>query len=145
MSSHPDSNNLKMRLRACYLKATPGRIALLAVFDRAKKPITVAELINQLGAAINRATLYRNIEHLRVFGILNKINLGDKEQYYELASLAHHHHLTCRVCDKITDVEACNIPVHDQNLLQKSGFAEINYHSLEFFGICEKCSQGEGY
>ncbi len=122
------------------LKSTPARLMLLDIFAHLTKPISIQELKKKIGAKVDLVTLYRNAETLCKAGILNKIQLGESKDYYEFAKLAHHHHLVCTGCGKVSDVENCKVsPIHEQ-VLKKSGFAKITKHSLEFFGLCKQCA-----
>lgn len=49
----------------------------------------------------------------------------------------HHHHIVCRTCGKIENVEACILGELEKMLAQK-GYTDLS-HSLEFFGVCESC------
>jgi Fur family ferric uptake transcriptional regulator len=134
------SKTIKQQLKGNKLKATPARLGLLDVFEHVKKPLSVTELAQKLGRlGVDKATLYRNVESLEALGLLKKIHLADRQEYYELAGRHHHHHLVCKICGKVSDVEGCKIISTNKNLLKKSGFAKITDHSLEFFGICNNC------
>lgn len=86
------------------------------------------------------ATLYRNAESLTAEGMLVKVNLGEKNSAYELASRKHHHHLICKTCGQVADVTISASPgLNQQALKAAKDFAAVSGHSLEFFGFCKKC------
>lgn len=125
------------------LKSTEARLALLDIFTHAKKPLSVGELFTLLKhEKTDKVTLYRNVEALAELGILKKIRLKDVQAYYELVEQKHHHHLICKHCGKIKDIAACNLDTVKKTVLKTTGFASINEHSLEFFGICASCVKG---
>ncbi len=131
---------IKMQLCGNGLRATPARIEFLDVFEHIKKPLSIPQLEKEMaGLFPNKTTLYRTADSLIKEGMLRKINLGGKEQYYELDTGKHHHHLICKKCGKIEDVGDCDLSDYYQTFLKKTEFSRISEHSLEFFGICEKC------
>ncbi len=125
------------------LKITFGRLGLLDIFKHSKRPLTVkeiAKLYKNIGK-IDLATLYRNMESLEETDIIKKVRIADNEIHYELPSL-HHHHLVCTRCNKIADVQIClNNKLIPKDVVKKLGFKKITSHSLEFFGLCKKCSK----
>lgn len=124
-------------LRGNKMKATQSRIQLLDVFEHAKKPLSVAELVAKIPSS-DRATLYRNVESLEQSGILKQVRFKDRQAYYEIES-SHHHHIICTNCGRISDITHCKISISGKNLLKDTGFAEVKDHSLEFYGLCDKC------
>jgi len=129
------------QLKAGGLKITAARLSLLDLFKHAKKPLSVKEIAVKLKTSdVDPVTLYRNVESLENLGIIRQLRLQDRQAHYEIAD-NHHHHLVCKICGKIVDVEGCKISVADKNFLKKNGFAKMTGHSLEFFGICNTCAK----
>ena len=121
------------------LKTTAARLRLLDIFKHATKPLSVKEIAKLIkGSGVDLVTLYRNVEALEKLGVIKQIRWQNPESFYELSG-RHHHHLVCSNCGKIADVEGCKISLNTKQLLKQSGFAQINDHSLEFFGLCSKC------
>jgi Fur family ferric uptake transcriptional regulator len=139
MECKQHKTELKILLNNKKLKATPGRLGLLDIFIHQAKPISVAELKSKVGDKTDLVTLYRNAEILTKIGALKRIRLQDKKDYYEFAQKAHHHHLVCTNCGKVSDVKACAIKPINNKILKLSGFVKIESHSLEFFGVCKMC------
>jgi Fur family ferric uptake transcriptional regulator len=132
--------NYRDLLRSNSYKATPSRIAVLAVLDRAQKPVTGQDIIKKLGKRQSeQATVYRTLAALKDSGIVKQIDFRHGITYYELASLGEHHHVICTKCERVADVKDCCAETMEKIALKQSGFAEITHHSLEFFGICQEC------
>lgn len=130
----------KIALKDRKLKTTSARLALLDMFERSKKPLSVKDLAERLdNTGIDTVTLYRNVDSLESIGLLKKIFIDNKQSYYELSSEKHHHHLVCKKCGKIEDIEDCKVAISN-DAIRRSGFDNISHHSLEFFGICKKCA-----
>jgi len=83
------------------------------------------------------ATVYRSLEALKLEGILQVRTLASGESLY---SLVHRdqHHLTCLNCGESILIDEC--PVHElESHLQQSHPFKVFYHTLEFFGLCDRC------
>lgn len=108
---------------------------IVAILSRVDKPIDVSLLVKKIG--VNKTTVYRQIEKLLEKKILTEIDFGDGKKRYELKSLGHHHHIVCKNCGKLEDIE-----IDEDNLIKsvtgKTSF-KIESHSLEFFGKCLSC------
>lgn len=126
-------------MRAAGLKATPARVTLVSFLARQKKPLSVQAIGRRLRVgAFDQATVYRALKALTAAGLIRRIDLRHGHAHYELAT-ADHHHVVCLTCDRIADVTNCDLTRMTRVALRQSGFAEIREHSLEFFGICQKC------
>lgn len=84
------------------------------------------------------ATVYRSLEALKLQGEVQVRTLGNGESVYSSLK-SDRHHLTCVNCGVSLPIDQC--PVHDlEKQLEKSHSFKVFYHTLEFFGLCEKCS-----
>ncbi|OGH66584.1 MAG: hypothetical protein A3B90_00935 [Candidatus Magasanikbacteria bacterium RIFCSPHIGHO2_02_FULL_41_13] len=126
-------------------RLTKTRLAVLEIFFCDSHPFSVAEILASLkkqGIWVNKTTVYREMEFLLEKGIVSTVFLDEKHTKYEL-NLGHHHHLVCRNCGNIEEVEMKEIEdlfaVIEKKLKQKMKFTNIS-HSLEFFGLCNHCT-----
>ncbi len=121
-------------------KATPTRLALLGLFHKTGKPLSIRYIQEHLSTKnTDQATVYRMVNALLQSGVVKYVDLKHGHGHYELASSSHHHHAICEKCGKIADV-SCDTKTLQAKILKSSGFSKINDHSLEFFGICDKCA-----
>ncbi|PIR96493.1 MAG: hypothetical protein COT92_00810 [Candidatus Doudnabacteria bacterium CG10_big_fil_rev_8_21_14_0_10_42_18] len=128
------------KLRSHKLKVTPIRLELLDILEHAREPVSVKTIKQSLkvsGADI--ASIYRNLEALKKLGVVLQVQLEKGEGFYELSGRDHHHHVICENCGKVCDVPKFHPKTMEENALKASGFARINRHSLEFFGLCKNC------
>ena len=144
--------NFQKLLKENNFRITEGRINLLNIFYKNKKPLSVKmilEILKKNKFAFDKASLYRCVEDFSKKDILRKVYLGDEIIYYEFINKdqsddhnhdEHHHHIVCKSCGQIEDVEMCFKKDFEKQILEKSkSFKNISYHSLEFFGNCKKC------
>src|SRR3989344_474612 len=129
-------------LRKSGLRATGGRIQLLQALAREKKPITIEELKDKIDKDLDTVTLYRALEALKSANIVERMDLQHGHAHYELlAGRSHHHHVVCRACGTVEDIEvphAAQLEKEAERHAKK--FAVIDAYSLEFFGLCNNCT-----
>ena len=87
----------------------------------------------------NKTTVYRALEILRKEGKVKQVVFSDGIMRYEIAGLKHHHHAVCMKCKKITDVVFSDHHRLTEQVVGRTGY-RIFSHSMEFFGLCQKCS-----
>jgi len=128
-------------LRKSGYKATRSRLAVLAVFERNKSPLSTQAILEKLPRGIDQATVYRTIKSFKEKGIIAQIDLRHNHAHYELASLKKHHHVVCLRCGRLEDVYRCDAEAIQSAVLKSSRhFAEIKEHALEFYGVCKSCA-----
>lgn len=122
-------------------KATPGRVAMLVLLAKSKRPLSAPEIYEALDHALDKVTVYRALEALARGGIIHSVDLDHRHRHYELVGGEHHHHIVCRVCGMIENVEPC-IKDFEETVLKRSRvFDSIQSHALEFFGTCVQCAK----
>ncbi len=126
-------------------RLTPARQAILKVLGRSPTPQSPQEILHELKKfklTINKTTVYRQLESLLSRRLIRAIHLGERSVRYELAhGLAHHHHLVCLDCGKITNIFfPTDLKKQEETIWKKNKF-EIFEHSLEFFGRCRTCAE----
>ena len=89
------------------------------------------------------ATVYRSLEALKIEGVIKTRTLATGESLYSYVT-RDQHHLTCVNCGESIIINEC--PVHDlEQRLESSHNFRIYYHTLEFFGLCQKCQLSEAH
>lgn len=122
-------------------KNTPQRKILLDVICKLKRPYKANEIFNMVSEImpdINFSTVYRNLELFLSLNIINKISLDESFNYYELSTGKHRHHIICKLCGKVKEIELCPFKEMEIKELEKLGF-EPKEHKFEIYGICSKC------
>ncbi len=119
------------------LKKTPLRMKLLEAIATTSSPLSVEELSRKLRGKGNVVTLYRALAAFLEAGIVDCVTIGGSARY-QLA--AHEHHLVCESCGVIESIDFCISGIEKKALLKSKRFKKLGRHSLEFFGICRKCT-----
>lgn len=131
-------------IRKHRLRLTKTRQALAGLFVDLHTPLSVPRILDELacrGLLVNKTTVYRELEQLEKVGIVKSLTLGDRKQYFELATRGHHHHFVCVECDEVEEVhfDEDDLAKQEALLARKKEFSVLS-HSLEFFGLCKMCS-----
>ncbi len=127
-------------LKASNLKSTHQRLAILNCIETFGHIDidTLFDAIIRKYPTMSKATLYRNINDLISFHILEEVKLPHQKQQYEIKKVPHIH-LLCSECGSVEDMfvetKALMDAIHSQ-----SGF-HINHSFIVMNGICKKCSQ----
>lgn len=129
-------------LKASGLKTTRTRKALLGILVHEHGPFTIEELQQRLdtqGSPCDIVTIYRNMTSFEEFGLVRSCDFGDGLTRFEWAQgeHAHHHHIICKNCRRVEELELCVVEELEQ-LVSKRGYSQVS-HRLEFYGICSQC------
>ncbi|MGB7085432.1 MAG: Fur family transcriptional regulator [Phormidesmis sp.] len=121
-------------------RRTRSQTQVFDLLKQLKTAVSAQELYVQLRQrqiTMGLATVYRALDSLKLEGALQVRTLPSGESLYSLAQ-EDTHHLTCVRCGESTVMAEC--PVHGlEGHLTESHHFQTFYHTLEFFGLCEKC------
>src|SRR5262249_42109673 len=79
---------------------------------------------------VGRATVYRTIDLLERYGMLERVHL-DGCHGYTLCDEGHHHHLLCSGCNTVLPVDATGVEAEILRLADELKF-RVDTHTLEF-------------
>ncbi len=134
-------------LRSHGLRATPQRILVMELLANTERPMSISQLqknalTKSAHTALDMVTLYRSLETLVGKSLVRPVDLRHGHVDYELVREGkHHHHLVCEKCGAVEDFTWCPNEKLQKNILENTkNFATLTDHSLEFFGVCKKCS-----
>ena len=83
------------------------------------------------------ATIYRSLDSLKLQGEVHVRTLPNGESLYSLVT-QDKHYITCVNCGLSIPIAEC--PVHElEHQLESSYQFKVYYHTLEFFGVCDRC------
>lgn len=119
---------------------TRSQERILNLLKTIKQGISAQDIYVQLrnrNQSMGLATVYRSLEALKLEGMVQVRTLANNEALYSLAQ-QDKHHMTCLQCGISIPINQC--PVHDlEAQLQATHNFKIFYHTLEFFGLCNRC------
>lgn len=130
-------------LRGRRQRYTRGRRDLVGLLAELDRPVTIPELI-EAGASQSQSSLYRNLAVLEQCGSVRRLPSVDDVARYELAEelTGHHHHLVCRGCGRIDDIELPHAV--ERELLRAADDSTghqftVESHRVELVGLCDDC------
>ena len=134
---HVDSAEL---LRSHGVQVTAQRLAVLeAVSDNPHSSANdLAETVRGQIGAISRQSVYDTLTVLAEQGIIRRIQPRGSPTRYEDRVGDNHHHLVCRSCDRLVDVDCA---VGDTPCLTPSEDWQFDVHEAEviYWGLCPQC------
>ncbi|MEL6580899.1 MAG: Fur family transcriptional regulator [Cyanobacteria bacterium J06607_15] len=119
---------------------TRSQERIMSLLQSLKRSISAQDLYIELRNReqdMGLATVYRSLEALKLEGAVQVRTLANGESVYSPIK-SDRHHLTCVNCGVSIPINEC--PVHDlEKQLEQSHAFKVYYHTLEFFGLCQKC------
>ncbi|TBR57221.1 transcriptional repressor [Westiellopsis prolifica IICB1] len=119
---------------------TRSQERILNLLKTVKQSISAQDIYVELrnrDQSMGLATVYRSLEALKLEGMVQLRTLANGEALYSLVQ-QDKHHLTCLQCGTSIPINQC--PAHElEAQLQVTHNFKIFYHTLEFFGLCNKC------
>ena len=121
-------------------KRTQSQEQILKLLQTIRRSLSAQDIYTELRnrkQSIGLATVYRSLDALKQEGCLQVRTLASGESVYS-SFHQDRHHITCVRCGKSVAFDEC--PVHQlETQLQQSHNFKIYYHTLEFFGLCDRC------
>jgi Fur family ferric uptake transcriptional regulator len=121
-------------------RVTPQRqIILDAVCESGghTTPEQIYERVHSKTPALNRATIYRNLDFLCEMRLVVAVRIGD-QTYYEIAGDKPHHHLICRTCGKSEQIGHEAVEAFFGKIERDHDFT-IDMDHVGLFGLCARC------
>ncbi|MHB1209646.1 MAG: Fur family transcriptional regulator [Acidimicrobiales bacterium] len=96
-------------------------------------------LIVKNGGQIALATVYTQLKRLVESGDVDVVMTDRGESLYRRCVVdAHHHHLACRICGAIVEVDTPELEDWTNAIAERFGYRDLR-HVLELSGICAQC------
>ncbi|GAB2476265.1 Fur family transcriptional regulator [Jatrophihabitans fulvus] len=137
----PSPTDLEVMVRGAGLRVTRPRVAVLDALlasPHADTDTVIAAVRQSLGAVSHQA-VYDVLRVLTDSGLVRRIQPAGSVARYEARVGDNHHHLVCRSCGTIADVDCA---VGDTPCLTASddhGFA-IDEAEVVYWGLCPACA-----
>ena len=127
-------------LRDRGLQVTAQRLAVLRAVSEGPHSTAnmLVEAVRQQIGAISRQSVYDTLTILVRHDIIRRVQPAGSPTRYEDRVGDNHHHLVCRTCDRLVDVDCavgdtpCLSPVHDWDF-------EVDEAEVIYWGICPDC------
>ncbi|HEY7586401.1 MAG TPA: transcriptional repressor [Candidatus Deferrimicrobiaceae bacterium] len=126
-------------------KRSKSRARIMEIFFRSGPHLTVEELARKVRARhrdIGPATVYRTLKLLSRLGYAKELDFGEGVKRYESSLSAHHDHLVCTECGKVSEFKEPRIESLQEEVARQHGFSPT-MHRLSIYGYCPSCMPGE--
>jgi len=136
-----DNMSCTQTLREQGYRLTPQRLLILSTIHTSDHHISAEEIYDQVCARypnVNISTVYRTLELLKDLGLVTETDLGGGSFRYHSVEKGHHHHLVCRKCGRILELDEAVLKPVEGSILRRYGFRADLSH-LAVFGKCARC------
>ncbi|MGI9623395.1 MAG: Fur family transcriptional regulator [Acidimicrobiales bacterium] len=99
----------------------------------------IAVVREELGA-ISRQAVYDALTLLAEKGLVRRIQYAGSPARYEDRVADNHHHLICRICDAVVDVDCAVGEVPCLTAADDAGF-EVDEAEVVYWGRCPECTK----
>ncbi len=132
---------IESQLRAHNLSITTPRKLVLNLLQKEHGPFTAEEIYQRLPkGSCDLASVYRSLTLFVEKELVDIAHLSKDVVHYEFHDPGHHHHhIICRICQKIDTFHDCAIDKIERTL-EKLGYTKIK-HRFEVDGVCLTCSK----
>jgi Fur family ferric uptake transcriptional regulator len=145
--SHEDwAERAEAALSAAGRKRGGARRALLALLAGESCALTALEMEDALrgppGRPVSRASIYRILDELEGFGLVQRVETGQAMVRYERhsSSAEHHHHLVCDRCGLVMPFSDPGLERAIRSLSGRVPLA-VSEHEIVLRGACLECAQ----
>ncbi|MFB8276693.1 Fur family transcriptional regulator [Nocardia colli] len=135
----------RTQLRAAGLRVTAPRVAVLDAVAAAPHSDAdrVAATVREALGSVSTQAVYDVLRACVHAGLLRRIEPAGSAALYETRAGDNHHHLVCRSCGTVVDIDCvvgaapCLTPADDH------GFA-VDEAEVVFWGLCPACRANSG-
>jgi Fe2+ or Zn2+ uptake regulation protein len=141
VSTAADSSPVAARLRDAGLRVTSTRIAVyeeLHGHGHLDADSVAAKVADRLGG-VSRQTVYDALAVLCQIGLVRRIEpAGSPAALYETRVADNHHHVVCRACGTVADIDCVTGAPPCLDSSDTGGFV-VDEAEVTFWGLCPAC------
>ena len=137
----PEVAELERRLRAASLHVTRPRVAVLeAVYaEPHADTFSLIDRVRETLGGVSQQAVYDVLNALTVAGLVRRIQPRGSVARYEARIGDNHHHVVCRSCGAIADVDCAVGHAPCLTASDDSGFV-VDEAEVTYWGLCPTCS-----
>jgi len=129
------------RLASVGLRRTPGRVRLLGLLMRRRRPMSPQQVHEALGPeAANRVSVYRALDAFVAKGLVHRACVDQRTGMFESADRCAqdhcHPHFTCRSCGAIRCLADVEVPL----IHGLGGGYRVERQQVHLVGLCPECA-----
>jgi Fur family transcriptional regulator, ferric uptake regulator len=123
------------------LSLSHPRLLIYQELSNASTPLSPLEIYQNLlkkKKKVGLTSIYRSLELFESLGFVFKIINGSNVKYKLCELENHHHHIVCKACGNVVELNFCNISDWSKKVSESTGFQVVD-HQLNFYGFCKAC------
>jgi Fur family ferric uptake transcriptional regulator len=125
------------------LRLSHPRLLIYQELSDTKTPLSPQELYQILlkkQKRIGLTSIYRSLDLFESMGMVFKIINGSSMKYKLCEIEDHHHHIICKACGNVVELNFCDISDWSKKVTESTGYQVID-HQLNFYGFCKACKK----
>ena len=130
-------------LRESGHKMTPQRMMILTTLRHADGHLTAADIydrIKQDYPYVDISTVYRTLAVLKEMRLISETHMGANDAAFEWVATERHHHLICRQCEHVSELDHRYLENLGAQIRDDVGFrADLDHFAI--FGLCRVCQK----
>src|SRR6266513_3997608 len=137
----PNTEETAAALRVVGYRVTPQRLVIQRTLVKLGRHVSAEELLDAVGEQlpnVSLPTVYAALEALGEAGLVRRVAAGRGRALYD-ARPADHHHLVCRRCGAVEDLDMAVSLDRVLASATEQGFA-VDGAEVVVHGLCERCS-----
>ncbi len=132
--------DVAVALREAGLRVTASRLAIMSAVEKhphSDADKIISEVREQIGSVSIQA-VYDSLHALVGAGMLRRIEPAGHPARYETRTHDNHHHLVCRSCGALVDVDCAAGDAPCLTPVDHAGFA-VDQAEVTYWGLCSAC------
>jgi len=136
--------NVAAQLRRASLRVTKPRVAVVEAVERFPHADTesIIAAVREDLPEVSHQAVYDSLRVLTDLGVLRRIQPAGSVARYETRVGDNHHHLVCRSCGAVVDVDCAVGQAPCLTASQTHGY-RLDEAELIYWGTCPTCAQNE--
>lgn len=130
-------------LRGSGHKLTPQRMMIVSSLRHAPGHLTAADIFERVKAEypyVDISTVYRTLSVLKELRLISETHMGGGDAAFEWVAPDRHHHLICRKCGGVQEIDHSYLERLGKDLANDVGFrADMDHFAI--FGLCAGCQR----
>jgi len=101
-------------------------------------PLEIYQSLLKKKRKIGLTSIYRSLDLFESLGMVFKIVNGSSVRYKLCELENHHHHIVCKACGSVVELNFCDISDWSKKVTESTGYQVVD-HQLNFYGFCKSC------
>nr|WP_280293913.1 Fur family transcriptional regulator [Nocardia abscessus] len=140
----PTASEFQQMLRGVSLRVTRPRVAVLSAVHKHLHADTdsIIRAVRSDLPEVSHQTVYDSLNALTAVGLVRRIQPSGSVARYETRVGDNHHHVVCRACGVIADVDCVVGEAPCLSASDDSGFS-IDEAEVIYWGMCPDCAKSQ--